>query len=221
MKKIIPLLIAASIIFISVSGCSEEEQSDCKKGSNNVVTENRGLVSVKRIISNSPADIVISDTTVLFVRAEDNLLSYLATEVSNGLLTINLQGGCIENHFPFTVIAPAREISSITLNGDGDVTTQIDFVLSDLTTEIEGSGDIEYKSGNIELHQIEISGSGDVEARNIITGTTQITITGSGDCYVYAERELMVNISGSGDVFYKGNPQLNLNITGSGKVTKL
>jgi hypothetical protein len=117
------------------------------------------------------------------------------------------------------------KLNKLELSGQGDVksTTQItgdalevalkgsasdvklDVNVKNLTTTIEGAGDVEYK-GTAENHKITISGAGDIDAYDLATNTTTIDVNGAGDAKLNVKQDLKGVINGAGEILYKEEP---------------
>lgn len=88
--------------------------------------------------------------------------------------------------------------TSINIQGSSEVT--INQVTGNLSTKVQGSGEIKVKKGSVNLLQVNISGSGDFyfggQAIN-----ANLKISGSGDVEIYyVENKPVVKVSGSGDI---------------------
>ena len=103
----------------------------------------------------------------------------------------------------------------IHISGSGDV--KLDVNAPEITSEASGNSNV-VLSGTTHNLSTEINGSGEVHCFNLLSENTKVEISGSGSAEVYASKQLEVHISGSGDVAYKGTPAINQHIAGSGSV---
>ncbi|MCF6212868.1 MAG: DUF2807 domain-containing protein [Flavobacteriaceae bacterium] len=174
----------------------------------------------------------------IVIKAEENLIPYLITEVKNNQLKIKWQKGIsINSHKRIIVIVPIKEISKVSLAGSGDVYTENCVIdTGNLKVSLAGSGDISIAlrttnvsvsvagSGDIRLNgstdsfKASIAGSGDIHAFDLKTKTASLKIAGSGGIRVSTSDMLKANIAGSGDIYYKGSPKEDVHIAGSGSI---
>ena len=177
------------------------------------------------------------------VRADDNLIGYIETTVTDrdGVPTLVIgakKGASFTTRNRIVITVDVVNLKALTLAGSGDVeadglkTAELklkvhgagDVQLRQLNTDalsiaVEGSGDVR-ASGRAARLGVSIVGSGDVTCRDLQAEEVSVSIAGSGDARVHANRTLAVNIAGSGDVDYTGEATVRSAIAGSGSVTK-
>ena len=172
------------------------------------------------------------------IKAPDNILPFIQTEVSDGLLKIGTGKNRHRVKQPIIIYVPVdsrlkqvdikgsadiyseKNLETKALNvgiyGSGDVRLQVE--ASSLALKIDGSGDIRV-GGKTDNLSININGSGDVEVPNLKAEKAAISISGSGDVSAYVTEDVDISIAGSGDVIIKGNPKkIKQKINGSGRV---
>lgn len=206
-----------------------------------IVSEERKLTPYNQVVSNANLDVVLIEGEVgkIKIKASENVLPYILTEVKNEILTIGLKP---DNWYQFKhqvlVYVPVNQsLNKISLIGSGDLSldfplnvSQLDCVLKgsgdanlnligkDLTLFLSGSGDIKLK-GSAQDIKAEVQGSGDIEAKNFNTETATIRVSGSGEVSLSVQKEVNASVSGSGDITIYGNPQKrNRHISGSGDI---
>lgn len=79
----------------------------------------------------------------------------------------------------YSTLAHNPEIS---ISGAGDVT--IDRVSGKAICKIAGSGDIDFRAGELEELSVRIAGSGDLDATEVTVGDLDISIQGGGDAVI-------------------------------------
>lgn len=230
MKNLI-LLLTGSLLFISCASIS---------GNGNVRDENRDIAAIQTVKTSGSIDVEIKDGNdySMVVENDENLIPYVITDVSNGVLNIHYKNGysVMNDHAKVIVTVPA--LNKLVTSGSGDISSD-GIIKSNGQMEISssGSGDVSVGvdapsvkvtgsgSGNISLSgrtkgfDCKISGSGDVRCENLKSENAVILVSGSSDVHVFASVSLKVNISGSGDVTYSGNPTSpEIHIAGSGTV---
>jgi hypothetical protein len=209
-------------------------------GSNNIITQEKQLSVYDRIEVLSSYDVIFTDGEVgkIKIKAPDNILPLIQTEVSDGLLKIGAEKNRYKVKEPIIIYVPVdsrlkqvdikgsadiyseKNLETKALNvdiyGSGDVRLQVE--ASSLALKIDGSGDIRV-GGKTDNLSININGSGDVEVPNLKAEKAAISISGSGDVSAYVTEDVDISIAGSGDVIIKGNPKkIKQKIKGSGRV---
>jgi hypothetical protein len=190
-------------------------------GSGNIKTETRTVsgFNAVNLAGTGRLTIAVTGTDSLEITADDNLLSYLTSDVSGKELTLGTKS--------HTSISPSKDpvykltvkdLSSITLGGSGAIVAR-DIHTDRLKVVLGGSGDIS-TSGTAGDQDILIGGSGAYHAPDLKSKIATITIGGSGDADLNAAEKLNVTIAGSGSVTYTGDPTVTQQILGSGTVKK-
>lgn len=216
------------------------------KGNGNVVTDERKTSDYDQINVAGSLDVELFSGSEgnITVKAEENLLEFIITEVKGDRLVIKVKDGyslspSIRNSILITV--PFKDIELVSLAGSGDVYTRSNNIIktSSLKTSLAGSGDIKLEidaeevkasvsgSGDVRLMgaatklSCSVAGSGDIHAFELRAKDVEASVTGSGDIKIYCDGVLTAKVTGSGDIKYKGNPTKEESKTvGSGSVSK-
>ncbi len=201
-------LAAALSAALVVSGCStlvrvSEEVSNIIQGSGTVVTETRDVGRFDAIVLETAADLELtqgSDERVE-IAADDNLVGYFTTEVSNGTLYLGydgpLGGYSTATRVVFTV--EVSDISSVTAASSGDVTAdRIEADRLTLATSSSGSVDV----GRVLADEVTLrtSSSGAVSVDELEAETLEVELSSSGDVLAsgrVGEQEVILSSSGS------------------------
>lgn len=233
-----------SILAFLIIGTNLNAQIFTKKitGNGKLITENRNLSDYDKIDVAGSFDVILvkGNEGAISIKADENLMEYIETEVKNGHLKIQQKKGYQLKSTKTIVITVAFEmIDAISLAGSGnvhsaDVLNAADLILNlagsgeinlpvsakNLTSHIAGSGNIKL-SGNSDVLRSEIAGSGTLEGDNLKATVSHINIAGSGNVKIHAISEIHANIVGSGDVIYTGNPTIEKSKSiGSGSIRK-
>ena len=233
MKRVITLVFLALLLI----NCSKNQVI---VGSNNIITQEKQLSVYDRIEVLGSYDVIFTDGEVgkIKIKAPDNILPLIQTEVSDGLLKIGAEKNRYKVKEPIIIYVPVdsrlkqvdikgsadiyseKNLETKTLNvgiyGSGDARLAVD--VSSLALEVVGAGDIRV-SGRAKDLSIDISGSGDVDTSKLTAEKAVISISGAGDVSAYVTEDVDVSITGSGDVTIKGNPKkVKQKINGSGGV---
>ena len=213
------------------------------QGSGNVIEESREVSGFTDIAMAGMGKLTIEvgEEESLRIEAEDNLIEYLETEVSNGKLRIGVQRNIrLRPKQPIRFYVTARELNAIALSGSGSIEAPDlkaegfsvtisgsgDASIGNLKAEtlaikISGSGTMGIDDGLVEKQDVTISGSGGYQAENLRSEAGKVRISGSGSARVWADKSLNARISGSGSVDYRGDPEINFSSSGSGRIKSL
>jgi hypothetical protein len=234
MKTIKQFSFFALLLFAATS-CIEEFNI---RGNGVEATEERSVSMFNKIRTSGDFDIQIinGDELEVLVTAEENILPYIGTSVSNNTLLIDIQGmHNVKNRLPMSVLITVPQLVSVKQSGSGSITTdyfsgdEMEFSLSGsgsisadvdadlVVASISGSGWI-LITGDSKESELFISGSGNIDSSDLTVDNCNAHISGSGNMQVNATKFITAKISGSGNVYYKGNPVTDSNISGSGKL---
>lgn len=237
MKK---LLLSVLTVLLIVGATS------CKKinGKGDLVNESRTVTNYSEISLSLPGQVNFKQDSVyrLTVNAQENLMPYIQTYTNGGTLVIKVKNNYVLGiHDPITINITAPGVSSLHVNGSGDIYVAEAWTPATASLNISGSGNINVDtlscenlnarisgSGNINISKgidsgatLNISGSGTIHSEGVASATVTSTISGSGNIYCWAVAQLLATISGSGSIYYKGTPQVETHISGSGTVQHL
>lgn len=100
------------------------------------------------------------------IEGEENLLEYIVTEVSRGILKIQVEKGInLKTTWRLIVTVPIENIESVSLGGFGNVKGKTPIKSDDLTVNLGGSGNI-ILDINVTNLESSVGGYGSVENRN-------------------------------------------------------
>jgi hypothetical protein len=208
-----------------------------ERGSGDLTSETREVDEFTGVAleGEGRVEIEVGDSSSLTIEAEDNLLPFLTSEVSGGVLVLDTTREVdptedIVYHLTTTDVerlqvsgsgqidAPVvgGDAVAIGVSGSGEVRVD-DATANDIRVDISGSGFVEI-AGDADNLDVTISGSGSLDAEALTVMTAEVTIPGSGDVVIDVVDHLDVVVSGSGTVEYLGSPEVDSNITGSGSV---
>ena len=202
-------------------------QFDVFAGSSNSTTEGSG-VSARQVRDVAPFNSValagsnnvvirVGENQSIVVRADDNLLDRVTTEVQSGRLVIANTPGSLTTNSPMMVEVNVPALDALTLTGSGNiVVTGIE--TESLEVTLPGSGTVT-GSGTAARLDITVSGSGAVQFTRLVANDVRAVVSGSGSIFVTATRSLDASVSGAGAILYQGNPQdVTKSVTGTGTI---
>jgi Putative auto-transporter adhesin, head GIN domain len=186
------------------------------RGNGHPKTENRTVSAFTEIDAGGAFVIEWqSGPPALRIRTDENLLSYIESDVSGDTLRLRTR----EQIWPTRGIKAA--ISSPTRAG-ARIRGAVKLSVKQLTGPkfaLEASGASRVSlDGNIDELLADMTGASELEASGLQTRTAEISTTGAGDAEIAVAETLKVAITGAGKVTYSGNPTIEKHITGAGSV---
>jgi hypothetical protein len=190
-------------------------------GSGVVTTETRSVSGFDAVALQSIGDVKIShgDTESITIKADDNLLPYITTEVENGTLEISTKPGYNINPSGTIVYeVTVKELSAVTLSGFGNI--DVDSLSgASMSARLTGSGDIRIDEVTGDAFTLDLTGFGNVDLAKVAASAAELNLTGSGDITLpdLSADDLDLTISGFGDASVSGvAPKQTVSLTGSG-----
>jgi hypothetical protein len=154
----------------------------------------------------------------VIVKADDNLLGRVTTQVESGRLLIGNTEGSFSTKSPMSVEVTVPSLEALVLSGSGNIV--VDGVRAEsLEVSLPGSGTLT-GTGSATRLDVSVAGSGTVQFTALTARDVRAVVSGSGSIFVTATKSLDGSVSGSGAVLYTGNPQhVTTSVTGSGAIT--
>jgi len=189
-------------------------------GSGVAATQTRDVAAFKSVELAGANNVVvrIGGEQSVVVKADDNLLDRVTTEVRSGTLVIdNTQGG-FSTKSPMSVEVDVPTLNALTLSGSGNiVVTGVE--ADSLDVSLPGSGTLT-GSGTAARLDVGVAGSGMVQFTELVAQAVRAAVSGSGSVFVTATESLDASVPGSGAIIYAGSPQdVTKSITGTGAIT--
>lgn len=227
------------VLLLGILGMNACDEVDCIKGQGEVESRTLQLQPIKEVEVNGSFRVYLKEGAQqeVVVKGEPNILNELRTNVMGDKWKIEFRG-CIRRHKPVEVYLTLPQVTSLYLNGSGQLISENKLTAPNLAVELNGSGVVELelaanklitkKTGSGELHyrgeavehHLQMAGSGKAALYNLKSTDVLVKIAGSGLAEVSANKSLHVEIDGSGKVYYTGSPTLTQRISGSGKVVQ-
>jgi hypothetical protein len=194
--------------------------SSSTQGSGVSVTQARAVApftGVELAGSNNVVVRVGQEQSVL-VRADDNLIDRVTTEVHSGTLVIGNTPGSFSTKSPMSVEVTVPTLDALTLAGSGNIVVE-GIEAQSLRVDLPGSGTLT-GTGTATRLDVTVGGSGVVQFTRLVANDVQAAVSGSGSIFVTATKSLHASVSGSGAILYAGHPQhVTRSVTGSGAIT--
>jgi hypothetical protein len=207
MKTALTTLISF-LLSLSISGCVITDNGvawwgDSILGSGVKSSETRAFDGLRgvRLATNGTMHVIIGDEEKIEIEGDDNILPYIATEMSNGILTIRVASGfAIRSRHQLRYTLTARSLHHISTSSSGDI--YVDALENrDISIATSSSGDIAVHRLRAERVELSTSSSGDIGIRALKARELSASISSSGDIRIQSgdvDRQT-VRISSSGD----------------------
>lgn len=235
--------IASVIAFLIISTTINAQFFNKRiSGNGDIVTKTRSVDDYDKIGVAGSFNVKLykGNEGTITIKADENLLEYIITEVENGDLKIKFKKGyTINSRKTIEITVPFEDIEAISLAGSGDVFSTDVIKSPELKLSLAGSGNLNLNvdtndldssiagSGNIKLNgetkefSCNIAGSGNLNGSDLKASVAKAKIAGSGNIKINAVNEIHAKIAGSGNVIYSGDPEIiKSNSAGSGYVRK-
>lgn len=189
------------------------------KGSGVEKTETRTISEFESIhmASIGDYDVKVGLEPKLVIKADDNILELIKTEMSEKTLIIEQDKGVSNTEIKFEIQTPnLKKIKT------SSVVKAHFFNLNGETLQLDSSGVSTMKlQGNVKEFTISSSGLDTLDATALIAQKVKLASSGSGSFQVNAKQSLDIKLSGASKVSYMGEPELKKNISGLASVKKL
>lgn len=221
-----------------LTGCDADGILPCENGDGTRVSEPRTETGFDKILLDLPGDVYITEGEdfAIDITAQQNIIDQIKTEVTGSLLEIS-KDRCIRSYKTIRIDITLPDISSLEVDGSGDIYVLDRFTGSNLDLFVKGSGSIDMV-GDYQKTYLEVDGSGDIslatqslEIETRIKGAGDVFLTGSADIhnvdmdgsgnlesFEMISEVCEVRIDGSGDADVHVTSELNVRILGSGDV---
>ena len=202
-------------------------QFDVFGGSSSSTTEGSGVPATQardvaaftsiELAGSNNVLIRVGEKQSIAVRADDNLLDRVKTEVQSGKLVIANTPGSLTTKSPMSVEVKVPTLNAVTLSGSGNIVAN-GVETQSLRVSLPGSGTIT-GSGTTARLDVTVGGSGTVQFTRLVANDVRAVVSGSGSIFITATKRLDASVSGSGAILYAGNPQdVTKSVTGNGAI---
>jgi hypothetical protein len=206
----IALILPVAAATLALTGCIGVDAGP-------TTTQSRDVAAFTRLKAEDEVEVNlrVGESRRLRVRAGENVIDDIRTEVRDGTLYVSYDGPSIrEGRLLVDVSAPAVERLAIT--GAADV--RVDGLEADaFDVRVSGAGDIA-AAGRVRRLTLDISGAGDADLAELAADDARVELSGSGDAEVRASELLDAEVSGAGDLAYRGAPQVRQDVSGAGEI---
>ncbi|MEL6356984.1 MAG: head GIN domain-containing protein [Bacteroidota bacterium] len=209
------ILYLVILLFLTISACDDTESF---VGSDNIITEDRAISNFTgvRASENIIVNITAGTENSVIVRANDNIIDRVRTEVSGNVLQIGLRNGNYRNIDISAEIVMA-DLSFLRASDAAEITAGAFDNLDELRLEATDSGEIEVTGSTTELSIVSSDGA-EIRAFGVSAIRCDVNVSDGADAEVNVSQEITGRVSDGGDLFYRGNPILNVSTSDGGEV---
>jgi hypothetical protein len=215
--------ILASILAVLVLAWAvgrDSESTTVIRGSGVAAAETRELASFSAVELAGVNDVSIGvgGEQLVTVRADDNLLERITTDVRGGVLVID-QTGSLDTVAPMRVEITVPSLDEVRLSGSGAI--RVDgHELDLLSVTLPGTGAIR-AAGTVTSLDVDLTGTGEADLGELVARNAAVALSGAGTVLVHVTGTLEAHVSGTGSVVYTGDPdRVDRTVTGVGSVTE-
>lgn len=221
MKKLGLIVFVSALLvgLLSALNCSVGNFGGVK-GSGNAKTEKRNVSGFDEIEASGAVslEIVAQKDFSVEVEADDNLLSFIETEVSGDTLKIYSEDR-ISPKTKINIKVSMPKIEDLEVSGASSA--NVANVNAD-SLELKASGASKIKiDGTAKELNADASGASTIDAENLKTEDAEIEASGASKAIVSATNDLEVDASGASKITYIGEPKnIKQDSSGASSVTK-
>ncbi len=215
-----------------------------------IISETRNINGVNRVVLREYGQLIITqgETESLSLEGQDSVLQLVRTEVRNGELLLDVEGGWWDRTWraiastvegkPLKYFLTLKKLDGLFVSGAARVKIN-GFKFDDFQLILKGAGeiimtDIEANSLDIELpgaelislagtsvnQKVWLKGAGSYDAPRLKTENAIVKIHGVGKARIWASSSLDAQVDGVGHIEYRGNPDVRKSVNGLGKITQ-
>lgn len=196
-------------------------------GSKNVIKQNRSHANFVGIDIEDGVDVYIAQgsTEEVVVKADDNLIDLIKTEVKGNTLYISSVGR-IHQAKALDVYVTVKNLDHLSARDGSDIYSLTKIQVEDLTLNMKGGSDLEMEVagqkidcilkggsdadlvGQVNHLIVNTYGGSDLKAKKLIAQKCEVEARGGSDVYVNVKEEIDIKAFGGSDVHYYGEPKL-------------
>ncbi len=190
------------------------------RGSGRVVTELRSVAPFDGVLATGAVTVRVVENGFEGVRvsAEDNLLPYLETRVSGGMLEIGFRSGVsVSPRRDVLVEVDAYEV--VEVRGSGAVHMEAFLGWTpEMRVGLSGASDL-LLVGESDRLVVDLSGASRFDGLEYPVVRADLAVSGASAAFVWARARLDVQASGASHVRFRGRPSIRANVSGASTVT--
>jgi hypothetical protein len=239
MRRILPVLLSASVILSSCHGWF----GDRIDGNGNVIKQNRSVGGFHGIDVSGGLDVFVKQdgSESVSVETDSNLQEYIYTKVENGVLVIHQENNTSLNSTgKIKIYVSGKDFESFEASGASDIIggskitssqgldfhvsgaskIELDIKAPSISGELTGASSLRL-SGETKDVVINASGASNAKCFDLMAENADVDLSGASDAQVFASVSVKGEASGASNVKYKGSAtNVVVNTSGAGSVSK-
>lgn len=242
MKPLFTLLFT-TLLFLQLDSASAHASK--QKNTSLYTLEERNVKNFNGIAVAGPIVVIVKlgNQENLRFEGDEEAISTLVSEVKGSILMIRPKTSWTSwakkyENKKIVAYVTAKQISNLTVSGDGSISVTGTITASEFATTLSGSGTIKANveadkitgvvsgagsiniSGKADKASVTMSGPGSFGSKALSVNELSARISGKGQINVNTDGKIKALISGSGHVYYSGNPEIEKTILGAGDVVE-
>ncbi len=226
MKKLMTLAAVAATICFAITSCYAGPRKKFIEPSRVVVTEDRTVAQFSGIDVQDHIEVVYvqtNSTPSITVKASDNLIKFVYTEVKNGILKIKFDAlrVSVRNADDITVYVSGGQINTLSMSGATEFEAERLILDGDFKTTLSGACELDIENFVCKDFMLAVSGAGKMSSDNVKIGTAKIAISGAGEVELEGVADVVdISITGAGNADFSDLRvgKLNQAVTGAGRI---
>jgi hypothetical protein len=191
-------------------------------GSGNVASEPRDVSGITKVVLSGVGRLEIrhTGTESLTVRADDNLLEHMRSEVQGDVLILGNDSGVnFRSDNEIVYLLKVRDLDALTLAGVALADVRgID--TEHFTVIISGVAEVKAR-GRADRQRVSVTGVSVYDAESLASSVVDIDLSGVSGATVNASEQINGSVRGISFLEYIGNPALNVTVDPSSTIRRL
>jgi hypothetical protein len=208
------------VVFLILGMMPIWSMAGCTRGDGPVMSESRDVGAFTRIeVSGgiSGVTVQIGQSGSLEVRAQENILPLVSTEVEADTLTISSTSQSFSTSQGIDVVVVTQTLDEISMSGGSQ--GQIEGVdAASLTVKLSGGSQITVM-GTADTVELEASGGSSANLEDLAATAMTLDVSGGSNATVQVSDTVNGSASGESQVTVHGGAQLNVEVTSGAEVT--
>lgn len=210
-------------------------------GSGNIITEKRNTGSFTGISASGGFDVEIriGAVTSVSIEADDNIMKYVETKISEGVLEIGLKGLHSTSNIHLKAFITVPELNIVDASGGAEITAK-DILKSNSKISFDGSGggqihaavdapEIDAEAGggaSITLngrtknYTASVSSGSNLDSKDLLSEHTKAEASSGASLSVHASKKLVADASSGAHIDYYGGAAVEKSTSSGGSVDK-
>jgi len=243
--KSLSTILLASLLFSQVNSIKAAPLSAISINKITQTSDEREVKNFNGVAAGGPIEVIIKfgDKESLRFEGDKEAIATLVGEVKSNILIIRPQTSWTSwakkyENKKIVAYVTAKQISSLTMSGNGSLIVNGTITATDFATTLSGSGTIKANveadkitgvvsgsgtaniSGKADVASVTLSGPGNFGNKTLTVNELSARISGKGTINITANTKIKAFISGSGHIYYSGDAEVKETILGAGGVNK-